>query len=67
MLQFAILVYGLLLSFVLTSASRNRREGKAHAPMLVYVGYLLCGLSAGAAVGLPLVASMGVDFTPLMA
>ena len=67
MLQFAILVYGLLLSFVLTSAARNRRDGRAHAPMLVYVGYVLCGISAGAAVGLPLVASMGVDLAPLVA
>lgn len=61
MLQFAMLVYGLLLMFVLTSTSRNKREGRAHAPMLIYVGYLLCGVSAGAAVGLPLVASMGIN------
>lgn len=67
MLHFTILVYGLLLSFVLTSAARNRREGRDHAPMLIYAGYILCGLSAGAAVGLPLVASMGVDLVPLVA
>lgn len=67
MLQFAVLVYGVLLFFVLNSAARNQREGRAHAPMLVYVGYLLCGVSAGAAVGLPLVAGMGVDLGPLLA
>ncbi|CAN5143205.1 hypothetical protein BH10PSE13_BH10PSE13_06830 [soil metagenome] len=67
MLQFTILVYGLLLSFVLASTARNQREGRDHAPMLVYAGYILCGLSAGAAVGLPLVASMGVDLMPLVA
>jgi hypothetical protein len=67
MLQFAIVVYGLLLSFVLSSTARNRREGRAHAPMLVYVGYVLCGLSAGAAVALPVVAGMGVDLAPLVA
>ncbi|MCE7795003.1 hypothetical protein LWE61_00375 [Sphingobium sufflavum] len=67
MLQFAIVIYGLLLSFVLSSASRNKREGRAHARSLVYVGYILCGLSAGAAVGLPLVASMGVDLVALTA
>jgi len=67
MLHFTLLVYGLLLSFVLASAGRNRREGRDHAPMLVYAGYVLCGLSAGAAVGLPLIASMGVDLMPLVA
>ena len=67
MLQFAMMIYGLLLVFVLTSAARNTRERRAHAPMLIYVGYLLCGISAGAAVGLPLVASLGVDVVGLAA
>jgi hypothetical protein len=61
MLQFAMVIYGLLLSFILSSVSRNRREGRAHARSLIYAGYLLCGISAGAAVGLPLIAGMGVD------
>ncbi len=65
MLQFAIVIYGLLLSFVLSSASRNRREGRAHARPLVFVGYILCGISVGAAIGLPLIASMGVDITQI--
>ncbi|MBN8831930.1 MAG: hypothetical protein J0G94_15205 [Sphingomonadales bacterium] len=53
MLAFAGLIYSALLSFVLSSASRNRREGRAHAPMLIYVGYVMCGLSAGGAALLP--------------
>lgn len=65
MLHFAIVIYGLLLSFVLSSASRNRREGRDHARPLVYVGYLLCGISAGAAVGLPLIAGLGIDISQL--
>ena len=67
MLQFAMMIYGLMLMFVLTSASRNRRHGRSHAPMLVYVGYILCGISAGAAVGLPVIATLGVDLTSLTA
>jgi hypothetical protein len=58
MVQFAGLIYAVLLSFVLSSAARNKREGRSHAPMLVYVGYLLCGLSAGAAVLLPVWAGL---------
>ncbi|HEX7871439.1 MAG TPA: hypothetical protein VF475_00915 [Sphingobium sp.] len=61
------MIYALTLMFVLSSASRNRKQGRAHAPVLVYAGYLLCGLSAGAAIGLPLVASMGVDLVALTA
>lgn len=67
MLQFAMMVYGLTLMFVLTSAARNRRDGRDHAPVLVYVGYLLCGISAGTAVGLPIVATLGVDLSVLTA
>lgn len=61
MVQFAGLIYGLLLSFVLSSATRNRREGRSHPKMLVYVGYLLCGLSAGAALLLPLWAGLALE------
>jgi hypothetical protein len=67
MLHFAVLVYGLLLSFVLSAAGRNRREGRAHPAMVVYTGYVLCGLSAGAAIGLPLLAGMGIDLGILVA
>lgn len=52
MVEFAALTYGLLASVILTTAQRNRRMDRPHSPMLLYVGYLLCGLSAGAAVAL---------------
>lgn len=42
-----VLAYGLLTSFVLSGASRNHRLRRPHPPQLVYVGYVLCGLSAG--------------------
>lgn len=67
MLQFAILTFGLLASFVLFSAEGNQRAGRAHPPILVYVGYLLCGLSAGAALALPTAAVMGVRVDALLA
>lgn len=54
LMEIAGLFYGILLSFVLSAASRNRREGRAHPPMLVYIGHLLLGLTAGAAVLLPI-------------
>ncbi len=53
MLAIAGLTYSALLSFVLSSATRNRREGRAHPPILRAVGYMLCGVSAGAAGLLP--------------
>ncbi|MBT2188772.1 hypothetical protein [Sphingobium nicotianae] len=53
MLAFAGLTYSALLSFVLSSAARNRRAGVAHPPILTAVGYVLCGLSVGAAGLLP--------------
>lgn len=51
-MEIAGLFYGILLSFVLSAASRNRREGRSHPPMLLYVGHLVLGLTAGAAVAL---------------
>jgi multisubunit Na+/H+ antiporter MnhB subunit len=54
MLQFAIVMYGFLLMFVLFSASRNKREGRSNSRMLTGTGYVLCGISAGAATLLPL-------------
>ncbi len=57
MLAFGVLLYGFLLSFVLTSTSRNKRDGRANPRMLMAVGYVLCGLSAGLALMLPLLAA----------
>lgn len=53
MLAIVALTYSALLSFVLSSASRNRREGRAHPQMLLYVGYVLLGLTAAGAGLLP--------------
>lgn len=46
----AAFTYGILMSFVLSGASRNIRLRRPHPPMMIYVGYLLCGISAGIAV-----------------
>jgi hypothetical protein len=56
MFEFAALTYGLLASIVLSAAQRNRKLARPHPPMLVYVGYLLCGLSAGLATALAVIA-----------
>jgi hypothetical protein len=56
MFEFAALTYGLLASIVLSAAQRNRKLARPHPPMLVYVGYLLCGLSAGLAIALAVIA-----------
>lgn len=49
MFEFAVLTYGLLASIILSAAQRNRRLARPHPPILLYIGYLLCGLSIGAA------------------
>ena len=41
----AVFTYSLLSGFVLSSASRNRREGRDNPPMVDYVGYALVGIS----------------------
>lgn len=47
MLGAIVFTYGLLTSFVLQGASRNARLARPNPPMLQYIGYVLCGLSAG--------------------
>lgn len=49
MMEFAALTYGLLASIILSAAQRNRKLARPHSALLLYVGHLLCGLSAGAA------------------
>ncbi|WP_088189900.1 hypothetical protein [Sphingobium sp. Z007] len=56
MVEFAALTYGLLASVILSAAQRNRRRGRAHPPLLLYIGYLLCGLSGGLALALMYIA-----------
>ena len=58
MLAVAGLIYSALMSFVLSCASRNARDGRAHTPMLLYLGYVLCGLTAGGAALLPVWAAL---------
>ena len=57
MMEFAALTYGLLASVILSAAQRNRKMARPHPPLLLYVGYLLCGLSAGVATELAWVAA----------
>lgn len=45
MIEAVALTYGMLLSFVLTGASRNRKLARANPPMLMYIGYVLFGVT----------------------
>lgn len=56
MFEFAALSYGLLASVILSAAQRNRKLAKPHPPLLLYMGYLMCGVSAGAAIALAFIA-----------
>ncbi len=56
MFEFAALTYGLLASVILSAAQRNSKAARPHPPLLLYVGYLLCGASAGLALALAFVA-----------
>ena len=50
MLQIAIFAYGLLTSFVLSGAARNRKLARPNPPILDYFGYVLMGASGAASV-----------------
>jgi hypothetical protein len=52
MFEFAALTYGLIASFVMASASRNRREQRAHSPLLIGFGWMLMAFSLTIGVGL---------------
>jgi hypothetical protein len=56
MMEFAALTYGLLASVILSAAQRNRKLARPHPPLLLYLGNLLCGVSAGIALVLAYVA-----------
>lgn len=56
MMEFAALTYGLLASVILSAAQRNRKLAQPHPPLLLYAGYLVCGLSAGLTLALAYVA-----------
>ena len=54
----AAFTYSMLSGFVLSSASRNKREGRGNHPMLDHVGYFLIGISIAIAVILAYVVLM---------
>ena len=48
MLEFAAITYGFVTNFVLFSIQRNNKEKRPNPPILVHVGYVMVGMSAGA-------------------
>jgi len=50
MVETAVFTYGLLASFVLSGAAHNQRAQRPNPAILNYVGYVLLGMSAAAAV-----------------
>ncbi len=53
MLEVAVATYGMLASFVLSGAERNRRAERPNPPMLEYTAFGLCAVSTAAAIALP--------------
>ena len=60
MIGAAILAYGMLSSFVLSGAERNRRMQRPNPRMLQAVGYVLVGFSGAIAAGAPVAAWLGL-------
>jgi len=52
MFEFAALTYGVIVSFVMASTSRNRREARHNPPLLNLFGWTLMTFSATSGVGL---------------
>lgn len=52
MFQFAALTYGVIASFVMASAHRNRREARNNPPLLTLFGWVLMAFSLSVGVGL---------------
>lgn len=50
MVETAVFTYGLLASFVLSAASHNQRAQRPNPPVMNYIGFVLLGMSAAAAV-----------------
>lgn len=59
MVEAAVVTYGLLTSFVLSGAARNKKMQRSNPAMLERVGYVLCGTSIGASAFLLLGAVTG--------
>ena len=60
-----VFTYGMLASFVLSGATRNRKLRRPNPPILAYVGYVLCGLSGGLSLLLLVAAFTTPDIIPL--
>lgn len=65
MFEAAALFYGLIASFVMASASRNRREKRHNPPVVLLAGWLLMSFSG--AIGLMLLGYAAVKTTGLLA
>ena len=52
MFEFAALTYGVIASFVMASVSRNRRQQRAHPPLLIGFGWMLMAFSLTVGIGL---------------
>ena len=52
MFEFAALTYGVIASFVMTSANRNRREARRNPAILALFGWALMAFSLTVGVGL---------------
>jgi choline-glycine betaine transporter len=52
MFEFAALTYGMIVSFVMASTGRNRRDARTNPPLLTLFGWTLMTFSATTGVGL---------------
>ncbi len=50
MVETAVFTFGLLTSFVLSAATRNRRMDRPNPPIMTSIGLVLTGMSAGGSV-----------------
>jgi hypothetical protein len=57
----AVLIYGFLTSFVLSGASRNRRENRPNPRIMEWTGQVLMGISVGVSLILLYHAAAGIE------
>mgnify|MGYP001806811081 CR=1 FL=1 len=62
----AMFVYGMLVSFIFSGASRNAKLRRPNPPIMQYVGYVLCGITAGVSMILLAHAAGSAVGTPLL-
>lgn len=68
MVGVAVFVYGLLVSFIFSGAVRNAKLKRPNPAVMQYVGYVLCGITAGASLILfahAIADAAGVPLLPL--